>query len=41
VREHDERMRQQARVDDCRDLATLERWLDLAVMADSADEALG
>jgi hypothetical protein len=28
------------RLDDCTDLSTLERWLDLAVVATSADEAL-
>jgi hypothetical protein len=32
---------QQARVDGCEDLATLERWHDQAITAASADEALG
>jgi hypothetical protein len=32
---------QQARFDTCEDLATLERWLDQAITAASADEALG
>jgi hypothetical protein len=32
---------QQARLDGCEDLATLERWLDQAITAASADEALG
>jgi len=32
---------QEARIDQCTDLATLERWLDQAVVASSAAEALG
>jgi hypothetical protein len=32
---------QQAKLDGCEDLATLERWLDQAVTAVTADEALG
>jgi uncharacterized ferritin-like protein (DUF455 family) len=32
---------QQAKLDTCEDLATLERWLDQAITAASADEALG
>jgi hypothetical protein len=31
---------QQARVEACSDLATLERWHDLAITAASADDAL-
>ncbi len=30
----------EARIDACADLATLQRWLDQAVLAASADEAL-
>ena len=30
----------EARIDACTDLATLQRWLDQAVLAASADEAL-
>jgi len=30
----------EARIDACMDLATLQRWLDRAVLAASADEAL-
>jgi hypothetical protein len=30
-----------ARIEACTDLATLERWLDLAVTAASASDALG
>jgi predicted transposase YdaD len=32
---------QQAKLDTCEDLATLERWHDQAITAPSADEALG
>jgi DNA-binding transcriptional regulator PaaX len=31
---------QQAQIDGCEDLATLERWHDLAITAPSADDAL-